>query len=176
MNVRSPSAPAQIAHPPWPTLTSPPSASASAQVGAANRLLDDIERLIEYVAVGPRFSNVVLQTLLVLTKALPPPGRKLVIMATTAIPELLEQMELTSGFQLTLALPLVVEEASYAAVLGAAARMSPADVSAMARFMAGKPLGIKRLLAVVEMARDTEHPDAPVSQEDFMEALTEWGL
>jgi hypothetical protein len=31
-------------------------------------ILDDIERLLEYVAIGPRFSNAVLQTLLVLLK------------------------------------------------------------------------------------------------------------
>ena len=29
-------------------------------------LLDDIERLMEYVAIGPRFSNVVLQAILIL--------------------------------------------------------------------------------------------------------------
>lgn len=31
-------------------------------------ILDDIERLVEYVAIGPRFSNTILQTLLVLIK------------------------------------------------------------------------------------------------------------
>ena len=31
-------------------------------------ILDDVERLLEYVAIGPRFSNTILQTLLVLTK------------------------------------------------------------------------------------------------------------
>ncbi|KAL0406807.1 UNVERIFIED_CONTAM: Vesicle-fusing ATPase [Sesamum latifolium] len=35
-------------------------------------ILDDIERLLEYVALGPRFSNLISQTLLVLLKRLPP--------------------------------------------------------------------------------------------------------
>ena len=35
-------------------------------------VLDDIERLLEYVAIGPRFSNNILQTLLVLLKKQPP--------------------------------------------------------------------------------------------------------
>lgn len=43
-------------------------------------ILDDIERLLEYVAIGPRFSNTVLQALLVLVKKSPPPGRKLLVM------------------------------------------------------------------------------------------------
>jgi hypothetical protein len=35
-------------------------------------LKDNIERLLDYVPIGPRFSNQVLQTLLVLMKKLPP--------------------------------------------------------------------------------------------------------
>ncbi|RRT78260.1 hypothetical protein B296_00008986 [Ensete ventricosum] len=35
-------------------------------------ILDDIERLLEYVAIGPRFSNLISQTLMVLLKRLPP--------------------------------------------------------------------------------------------------------
>ena len=37
-------------------------------------VLDDIERLLDYVAIGPRFSNVVLQALLILLKRQPPRG------------------------------------------------------------------------------------------------------
>ena len=48
-------------------------------------VLDDIERLLEYVAIGPRFSNLVLQTLLVLLKRQPPPGRKLFVAGTTSL-------------------------------------------------------------------------------------------
>jgi vesicle-fusing ATPase len=141
-------------------------------------ILDDIERLIEYVAVGPRFSNVVLQTLLVLTKALPPKGRKLMIIGTTGIPELLDQMELASGFQLSLGMPLVTEEAAYAEVLSTVGRMPSGEAASVARFMAGKALGIKKLLAIIDMARDPAgtDPNAPVSEEAFMEALTEWGV
>ncbi len=36
-------------------------------------ILDDIERLLEYVNIGPRFSNTVLQTLLVLLKKVASP-------------------------------------------------------------------------------------------------------
>jgi vesicle-fusing ATPase len=48
-------------------------------------VLDDVERLLEYVAIGPRFSNAVLQTLLVLLKKAPPPGRKLFVAGTTGL-------------------------------------------------------------------------------------------
>lgn len=36
-------------------------------------VIDAIEKLLEYVPIGPRFSNVVLQTLIVLLKKVPPP-------------------------------------------------------------------------------------------------------
>jgi vesicle-fusing ATPase len=45
---------------------------------------DDIERLLEYVAIGPRFSNLVLQVLLVLVKKQPPAGRRLLVIGTTS--------------------------------------------------------------------------------------------
>jgi vesicle-fusing ATPase len=48
-------------------------------------VLDDIERLLEYVAIGPRFSNAVLQTLLVLLKKQPPAGRKLFVVGTSSL-------------------------------------------------------------------------------------------
>lgn len=38
-------------------------------------VLDDIERMIEYAPIGPYFSNLVLQTLLVLVKVVPPKGK-----------------------------------------------------------------------------------------------------
>lgn len=40
-------------------------------------VVDDIERLLDYVPIGPRFSNLVLQALLVLLKKPPPKVRDL---------------------------------------------------------------------------------------------------
>lgn len=53
-------------------------------------VLDDIERLIEFIHIGPRFSNSILQTLLVLIKKKPPnPDRKLMIIGTTSMKSIL---------------------------------------------------------------------------------------
>ena len=49
-------------------------------------ILDDIERLIEFINIGPRFSNLVLKALLVLIKKNPLTlGRKLMIIGTTSM-------------------------------------------------------------------------------------------
>jgi len=62
-------------------------------------ILDDIERLIEYISIGQRFSNMLLQALLTLVKKNPPnPERKLMIIGTTSQRYVLEQLEIVSCF------------------------------------------------------------------------------
>ena len=46
--------------------------AAAAQSPMSMIVLDDVERLLEYVAIGPRFSNAILQVLLILLKKQPP--------------------------------------------------------------------------------------------------------
>ena len=61
-------------------------------------LVDNIERLLDYGPIGPRYSNLTLQALLVLLKKNPPKGRRLLIICTTSRKEVLEQMEMLSAF------------------------------------------------------------------------------
>lgn len=72
-------------------------------------ILDDIERLLEYVAIGPRFSNSVLQTLLVLLKKQPPKGRKLLVLGTTSAGAVMEDMEVSTTFNVVLNVPKLKE-------------------------------------------------------------------
>ena len=61
-------------------------------------IIDDIERLIDYAPVGPRFSNLVLQALLVLLKKQPPKGKNLLVLCTTSEKDILEQLKLPAVF------------------------------------------------------------------------------
>merc|ERR1711936_304184 len=61
-------------------------------------VVDNIERLIDYGPIGPRYSNLTLQALLVLLKKPPPRGKRLLIICTTSRKEVLEQMEMISAF------------------------------------------------------------------------------
>lgn len=65
-------------------------------------VIDNIERLIEYSAIGPRFSNIILQTLLVLTKRVPPNGRRLLILGTTSCVDILQRLEYQQAFSAVL--------------------------------------------------------------------------
>ena len=61
-------------------------------------VLDDIERLIEYSGIGPRFSNALYQTLMVLMKRESKDDHKLVLIVTTSIDlNILEMNNFTSS-------------------------------------------------------------------------------
>lgn len=68
-------------------------------------LVDNIERLLDYGSIGPRYSNLTLQALLVLLKKQPPKGRKLLILCTTSRRQVLEDMEMLSAFTSVLHVP-----------------------------------------------------------------------
>uniref|UniRef100_A0A8C7RW08 Vesicle-fusing ATPase n=1 Tax=Oncorhynchus mykiss TaxID=8022 RepID=A0A8C7RW08_ONCMY len=59
----------------------------------------------DYVPIGPRFSNLVLQALLVLLKKPPPKGRKLLIIGTTSRKDVLQEMEMLDAFSTTIHIP-----------------------------------------------------------------------
>lgn len=61
-------------------------------------LVDNIERLLDYGPIGPRYSNLTLQALLVLLKKQPPKGRKLLILCTSSRRQVLDDMEMLSAF------------------------------------------------------------------------------
>jgi vesicle-fusing ATPase len=88
---------------------------------------DEIERLLEYVAIGPRFSNSVLQVLMVLAKRSPPPGKKLLVIGTTSAGEVLETMGLTEAFNVNLHVPALRPE-EVEAVLRDQDAFSAADI------------------------------------------------
>lgn len=91
-------------------------------------ILDDIERLLEYVSIGPRFSNIILQALLVLLKKQPPQGRKLLVVGTTSNAAVMEEMEVASTFNVVLHVPKL-KETEIATVLRAIRAFAPNEVS-----------------------------------------------
>ena len=70
-------------------------------------VIDNIERILEWVPIGPRFSNTVLQALMVLMKKQPPKGRRLLILATTTEHSVMQQLDLFTSFDSDIAVPNV---------------------------------------------------------------------
>ena len=69
-------------------------------------ILDNIEKLIEYIRIGPRFSNLLLQTLSVYIKKLPPKkGKKMLIIGTTSCASQMEDLGLVECFDRRIQIP-----------------------------------------------------------------------
>lgn len=68
-------------------------------------MVDNIERLLDYGPIGPRYSNLTLQALLVLLKKQPPKGKKLLVLCTSSRKEVLQEMEMLSAFTAILHVP-----------------------------------------------------------------------
>lgn len=130
--------------------------------------IDDIERIIEYSPVGHRFSNAVLQTLLILMRKVPPAPARLMVIATTSISNLLDDLQLTQAFNVTLHVSLLQTASEYATVMKEYSTMSGPQINSIAKAI-NKPIGIKQLLMVLEMAR-AEFSDT-VTADQFLQCL-----
>ncbi|CAD6442219.1 b9934382-b7ff-4149-967a-0f18a6251a6b [Sclerotinia trifoliorum] len=80
-------------------------------------VIDNIERIIEWVPIGPRFSNAVLQALMVLLTKQPPNQRRLLIIGTTSQRSVLKQLDLQPIFNRELAVPNVNTFSELATIL-----------------------------------------------------------
>jgi len=136
-------------------------------------VLDDLERLMDYVRIGPRFSNMVLQALFSLLKKQPPKaGRRLLIIGTTADKDFLEESELLRAFNVALAVPMLDSPDHFKFVLEKQPGFTPAVVQEICAEMHGKTVGIRTLLLVAEMAVQRQ---SPVQKQVFMECLESAG-
>ncbi|KAL0035187.1 hypothetical protein WJX79_005010 [Trebouxia sp. C0005] len=123
-------------------------------------ILDDIERLLEYVAIGPRFSNSVLQTLLVLLKKQPPKGRKLLVLGTTSAGAVMEDMEVSTTFNVVLNVPKL-KEPEIMTVLKALRAFAPDEVNMAVASLIESQMPIKRLLLLLDIARQDVPAGSP---------------
>ncbi|CAG9784913.1 unnamed protein product [Diatraea saccharalis] len=121
-------------------------------------LVDNIERLLDYGPIGPRYSNLTLQALLVLLKKQPPKGRKLLILCTSSRRQVLEDMEVLSAFTGVLHVPNLSQPEHVLAVLEESDAFSKRDLAKIQNDLRGAKIfiGIKKLLALVDMVKQTD--------------------
>jgi vesicle-fusing ATPase len=138
-------------------------------------VLDNLERLIEYVNIGPRFSNAILQTLLVLIRKKPPKNRKLLVIGTTSMKTILEDMELIDSFNVTLHIPLLKDKDEIKAVLLSSEAFEEGKVLEDALKISPDFLPIKKLLMVIEMARSKGDGEKKITLETYEQSLFDVG-
>jgi vesicle-fusing ATPase len=138
--------------------------------------IDDIERIIEFTPVGNRFSNSVLQTLLLLLRKVPPAPARLMVVASSSISHLLEDLQLTQAFNITLHVSLLQSAQEYRAVMNEyAPDLGAKVVSDIAAALNDKAIAIKQFLVILEMVR-SDKPADEITVEDFLACLQQVGF
>ncbi|KZT71500.1 vesicular-fusion protein SEC18 [Daedalea quercina L-15889] len=133
-------------------------------------VVDNIERLLDFTPIGPRFSNTVLQTLLVLLARRPPKGRRLLILATSSLRPVLTDLGISEVFDSELRVPPISSLRAVVRVLDEL-EIFPNDnerrqlISMLQQAGLGNVdapeddtssrlnIGVKKLLSIAEMAR-----------------------
>lgn len=124
-------------------------------------LIDNIERIVEWVPIGPRFSNAVLQALMVLLGKEPPKGRRLLVLATTGERSVLQQLDLFTVFDADIAVPNVSGYSELKLIVEQSGVFrEPERAIAELREMTGSEsvgVGVKKILLGIETAK--QDPD-----------------
>lgn len=117
-------------------------------------VIDKIETLINYVPIGPRFSNEILQMLIVNLNKKPPGGRRLLIIGTTSQHSVLKHMGLVENFTKTIEMKKIKEVSEVKVVFDKLDFMSPKEREAVLNQLASYgdgqlDIGVKKLIQVM---------------------------
>eukprot|EP00397_Hematodinium_sp_SG-2012_P017093 GEMP01017465.1.p1 GENE.GEMP01017465.1~~GEMP01017465.1.p1 ORF type:complete len:725 (+),score=152.88 GEMP01017465.1:42-2216(+) len=116
-------------------------------------ILDNVERLLNYSRIGPRFDNMVLQGLMTIIRKKPPTeGRKLLIMATTSSKTFMDDADFSRCFDKIVHLPLLKRSKDISMVLAKQKGFTEDAARACAQSRGDVEIGIQQLITVAEMA------------------------
>jgi len=114
-------------------------------------VLDDIERFIEYAPIGSRFSNPILQALLILFKTLPLKGRRLMIIGTTSKMDVLQELGFMDSVDYVFDIPSLSSGPEVCKVLSELMEWNRQELFEVQSKWKGS-IEIKRLISLAEMS------------------------
>eukprot|EP00825_Cyclidium_porcatum_P001348 TRINITY_DN10614_c0_g1_i1.p1 TRINITY_DN10614_c0_g1~~TRINITY_DN10614_c0_g1_i1.p1 ORF type:complete len:231 (+),score=60.00 TRINITY_DN10614_c0_g1_i1:1-693(+) len=127
-------------------------------------MIDNIERIIEFIDMGPRFSNPILQALLILIKKVPEKkDNRLLIIGTTNCAKTLQELEITKTFNITINVPEIEGEEEIRQIL-AKYQITQGDDVKIADLVGKIP--VKQLLLVLDMV---SYNNKVITFDDFKE-------
>jgi len=134
-------------------------------------IIDDIEHIIEYTAIGPRFSNTILQALIsLLTRPHPHPDRKLVVVLTSSKFAELIELGITSAIQFQIRLRKLTSDDAKFIAREMGVNIESLDPTFITERLAG--IGIKRLTTMLAIGkRFSEAEGKPLTTPVFQQAL-----
>ncbi|VDM21418.1 unnamed protein product [Hydatigera taeniaeformis] len=135
-------------------------------------IVDNIEGLIEYNPVGPRFSNYMVQALKDLVSQPLPAGRKMLVLATTSMREAMEEQQLTRAFAWHLHVGMMSTPEHILSALEEDQRFTPQECRVIEQSLVQRKqtdpsfnlcVGIKHLIDLIDLVTQME-PDHRVSE------------
>ncbi|KAH7410247.1 P-loop containing nucleoside triphosphate hydrolase protein [Phaeosphaeria sp. MPI-PUGE-AT-0046c] len=123
-------------------------------------VIDNVEMLVDWVPIGPRFSNSVLVALKVLLDKQPPKDRRLLIFATTTERSVLTQLDLFSRFDAEIAVPNVNSQRELGHILRESGAFDDIDraIGEIQESTGSQEIGvgIKKILTGIETAKQDQ--------------------
>uniref|UniRef100_A0A1I7UD62 Vesicle-fusing ATPase n=1 Tax=Caenorhabditis tropicalis TaxID=1561998 RepID=A0A1I7UD62_9PELO len=125
-------------------------------------LVDNIDRLIDYSPIGPRFSNPVVQTLLVLFNTLPPPGHRLLVLVTSSSYTFLKELGFLDVVSRVIEVPRLSTPEQMVRVIQETNNYTDEQILEIERNLRSLveetrlKIGVKHLLELVEEANESQ--------------------
>ncbi|CDM28851.1 Vesicular-fusion protein sec18 [Penicillium roqueforti FM164] len=122
-------------------------------------VIDNIERIIDWVPIGPRFSNSVLQAIMVFLRKQPTHGRRLLVLATTTERALMKQLDIYNSFNSDIMVPNVSSFGELRFVMEKSGAFDAREIAQALESVGGLAddgrlsVGIKKVLLGIETAK-----------------------
>ena len=131
-------------------------------------VIDDLEQIIDYVDIGPRFSNSVLQTLKICLKKTPNSGRRLMVICTSsAIGSIWNHLNISGVFDVNIKLGYVSSRTGFETVIGGVTELSKEQVEIIVDFLYENQKDVN--IPVKKLIKISETINEYIEKEQFSE-------
>ncbi|KAK8387728.1 hypothetical protein O3P69_018314 [Scylla paramamosain] len=140
--------------------------------------MNDLEHLMGYSPIGPRYQSLVLDAMYSLLSASPPPGRKLLVICTSKRRSVLEELGLLSAFTAVIRVPYIAHVGDVRLVLEESQVMSPDEIAAVVKEVGqGRVfIGVKKLLGLLDALRVMKGVPSSQRVDAFVNLLEDEGV
>ncbi|CDU16419.1 N-ethylmaleimide-sensitive fusion protein, putative [Plasmodium yoelii] len=145
-------------------------------------ILDNIERLIDYTRIGPRFSNSILQAIMVLIKKKPKKeNQKILIICTTSEYQFMKDVGLVKNFYVNIQVPMLNSSIAIKNVLQNRNKNNKDfpenEILKITESNIIKSISIKNLLMIKDMASEAASDcNSVITSEIFLKAYNDCGI
>ncbi|CAD2085990.1 N-ethylmaleimide-sensitive fusion protein, putative [Plasmodium vinckei lentum] len=145
-------------------------------------ILDNIERLIDYTRIGPRFSNSILQAIMILIKKKPKKeNQKILIICTTSEYQFMRDVGLVKNFFVNIEVPMLNSSISIKTVLQCRNQnnndLPEGEICKIIESNIIKSISIKNLLMVTDMASEAALDcNSVITSEIFLKTFNDCGI